>query len=82
MKYSIEIKATAIKDLKRLGKNTAVRITKRIMAMSDDLQGDIKKLQDNEPNYRMRVGDFRVLFDLEGNNVIVYRVMHRKESYI
>lgn len=81
MKYSIEIKATAIKDLKRLGKNTAVRITKRIMAMSDDLQGDIKKLQDNEPNYRMRVGDFRVLFDLEGNNVIVYRVMHRKESY-
>lgn len=61
MKYSIEIKATAIKDLKRLGKNTAVRITKRIMAMSDDLQSDIKKLQDNEPNYRMRVGDFRVL---------------------
>lgn len=81
MKYSIELKATAVKDLKRIGKDTAVRITKRIMAMSDDLQGDIKKLQDNEPNYRLRVGDFRVLFDLEGNNVVVYRVMHRKESY-
>ncbi len=81
MKYSIELKATAVKDLKRIGKDTAVRITKRIMAMSDDLQGDIKKLQDNEPNYRLIVGDFRVLFDLEGNNVVVYRVMHRKESY-
>lgn len=42
MKYSIELKATAVKDLKRIGKDTAVRITKRIMAMSDDLQGDIK----------------------------------------
>lgn len=81
MKYSIELKATAVKDLKRIGKDTAVRITKRIMAMSDDLQDDIKKLQDNEPNYRLIVGDFRVLFDLEGNNVVVYRVMHRKESY-
>jgi mRNA interferase RelE/StbE len=31
--------------------------------------------------YRFRIGDYRVIFDLEGNDVIVLRVGHRKEIY-
>jgi mRNA interferase RelE/StbE len=31
--------------------------------------------------YRFRIGDYRVIFDLEGNDVIVLRVRHRKEIY-
>jgi len=32
-------------------------------------------------SYRFRVGDYRVIFDLEGDELIVLRVGHRKEIY-
>ena len=32
-------------------------------------------------DYRVRVGDWRVVFDLEGNDVVVLRVGHRREIY-
>jgi len=31
--------------------------------------------------YRFRVGDYRVIFDVEGNEIIVLRVGHRREIY-
>jgi mRNA interferase RelE/StbE len=31
--------------------------------------------------YRFRIGDYRVVFDLEGNEIIVLRVGHRKDIY-
>ena len=34
-----------------------------------------------DPPYRLRVGNYRVLFDIEDNTITVYRVRHRKESY-
>ena len=33
------------------------------------------------PEYRLRVGDYRVLFEVEGAKVVVYRVRHRGEAY-
>ncbi len=32
-------------------------------------------------SYRFRVGDYRVIFDLEGEEIVVLRVGHRKEIY-
>ena len=49
--------------------------------MQDDLKGDVKKLTNFEPQYRLRVGDYRVLFEIENNNLIVYRIKHRKSAY-
>ena len=49
--------------------------------MQDNLQGDIKKLNNFEPEYRLRVGDYRVLFEIEDNNLIIYRIKHRKNAY-
>ena len=43
---------------------------------------NIKKLTNFEPAYRLRIGDYRVLFDVEDDNLIVGRVLHRKESYL
>jgi len=31
--------------------------------------------------YRFRIGDYRVIFDIEGNEVVVLRVGHRREIY-
>ena len=49
--------------------------------MSDDLKGDVKRLTNFTPEYRLRVGDFRVLFEIEGEAIIIYRIRHRREAY-
>jgi mRNA interferase RelE/StbE len=43
--------------------------------------GDVKKLTNFTPEYRLRVGDNRVLFEVVGNRIIVYRIIHRKDAY-
>lgn len=49
--------------------------------MTDDLVGDVKQLANFTPEYRLRVGDYRVLFEIEGNTIVVYGVRHRREAY-
>ena len=58
-----------------------LEIIKDIEAMSYDLTGDVKRLTNFTPEYRLRVGDYRVLFEIENKNIIVYRVRHRREVY-
>jgi mRNA interferase RelE/StbE len=45
------------------------------------LAGDFKKLTNFTPEYRLRVGDYRVLFEVEEHKIIVYRIIHRKDAY-
>jgi len=49
--------------------------------MSDHWRGDVKQLTNFTPEYRLRVGDYRVLFEIEGAKIVVYRVRHRREAY-
>jgi len=45
------------------------------------MSGDVKHSTNTEPEYRLRVGDYRVLFEVEGEVIIVYRIRHRKNIY-
>ena len=81
MRYSIEFKPRAVRDLKALPRDQTLRILEKIEAMGDGLAGDVKRLTDFTPEYRLRVGDYRVLFELEGERIVVYRVLHRREVY-
>jgi len=81
VKYTIEFKRTAIKDLDKIDLRDARRILEKIKLLENGLTGDIKKLTNYSPEYRLRVGIYRVLFEIEGNKVIIYRIRHRKESY-
>ena len=49
--------------------------------MEENLQGDIKKLTNFVTEYRLRVGDYRVLFELERETIMIYRVKHRSKAY-
>jgi mRNA interferase RelE/StbE len=71
----------ALKDLKAIDRRDAHRIVEKIKAMRDDLAGDVKHLTNSTPEYRLRVGDYRALFELEGDKVVVYRIRHRKDAY-
>lgn len=81
MKYEIELKPQAAKDLRKINADDARRILAKVRAMENDLAGDVKRLTDFEPQYRLRVGSYRVLFNVEDNFVIIYRIKHRRKAY-
>jgi mRNA interferase RelE/StbE len=81
MVYEIEFKPRALKDLKAIDRRDAHRIVEKIKAMRGDLAGDVKHLTNSTPEYRLRVGDYRALFELEGDKVVIYRIRHRKDAY-
>ena len=81
MTYEIEFKPRALKDLKALPESAQRRVIAKIEALRNDLAGDVKKLTNFTPEYRLRVGDNRVLFEVVGNRIIVYRIIHSKDAY-
>ena len=80
--YLIELMPKAIKDLKALPKSDTKRVVEKIKALENGLSGDTKKLTNFSPEYRLRVGNYRVLFEIENQKIIIYRVKHRKEIYL
>ncbi|MBU8901486.1 MAG: type II toxin-antitoxin system RelE/ParE family toxin [Victivallales bacterium] len=81
MKYNIVIKPKAIKDGKKIPKKTLKLIIAKIELMKNDLEGDVKHLTNFTPEYRLRVGNYRVLFEVEKDEIKVYRIKHRKDAY-
>jgi len=81
MNYQIEFKPRAVEDLKALSAAQHRQVVEKIEALQKDLVGDVKKLTDHTPEYRLRVGNYRVLFEVDGNSVVVYRILHRKDAY-
>jgi mRNA interferase RelE/StbE len=81
MEYEVSYMPTAIRDLDALPRPVAARIVAKAGRLAHDLAGDVKRLTNHHPAYRLRVGDYRVLFEIEGSQVVVYRVKHRREAY-
>lgn len=74
MEYVVQFKPRAIKDLKSIHPDTSDRIIAKIELLQNNLSGDVKKLTNFTPEYRLRV-------EIEGNQVIIYRIKHRSEAY-
>ncbi len=82
MRYIIELKPRAVKDLRRLPKQEASRIADALEKLEHDLAGDVKRLTNFFPEYRLRIGSYRALFEVEdGNRAVIYRVLDRREAY-
>ncbi|WP_103922303.1 type II toxin-antitoxin system RelE family toxin [Candidatus Venteria ishoeyi] len=71
----------AIKDLKNIPKPQARKIVDKIQVLENGLTGNIKKLTNFSPEYRLRIGNYRVLFEIEDHTILIYRVLHRKTAY-
>lgn len=81
MKYQVELKPRAEKDLRVLPEADRARVVDRLRWLETDLGGNVKRLTQHSPEYRMRAGDWRVLFEVVNERVIVYRILHRREAY-
>lgn len=77
----VELKPQAIKDLQSIHKKDAVRIVRGLSELEGGLTGDNKRLTNFTPEYRLRVGIYRVLFEVEDDTGTVFGVMHRKRVY-
>ena len=81
MPREIEIRNRAEKDLRAIPRRDGERIAGAILALREGLPGDVKKLTNFTPEYRLRVGDWRVLFEIAGDKITIYRILHRREAY-
>ena len=81
MRYQIEFLPSAVKQLRALPKEAGRLIGVKLDHAQQDLAGDIKKLKGFENKYRLRAGNYRVLFELEGPCLVVYDVGDRKDIY-
>jgi len=78
----VELDDKAIKDLSKIDKQNALKIFSKIENFKDFPKvANFKKLTNFVPPYRLRVGDYRVLFDREDDIITVYRIRHRKDIY-
>jgi len=78
----VKLDDKAIKDLSKLNKQEASKILLKIEKLQEFPKvANLKKLTNFVPPYRLRVGDYRVLFNIEDNKITVHRVRHRKDVY-
>ena len=82
--YQIEWKKSAIRELKHLDR----KIIQRIIYAVDSLPKNpfptgVRKLTGSEKTYRIRVGDYRVVYEVHTKTITIeiIRVRHRKDVY-
>ncbi len=80
--FRVLVTRRAERDLSSLDKAALKRIGKSLKQLQDDPLRRAKKLTSSDlGQYRLRVGDWRIIFDLNGREVIVLRIGHRREIY-
>jgi mRNA-degrading endonuclease RelE of RelBE toxin-antitoxin system len=78
----VEWTEAALEDMAALGKGIARRVKRSVERFAETGAGSVKKLQGIEPpEFRLRVGDYRVRFHVGADTVSILRVRHRREAY-
>ncbi len=83
VKYKIQVKKSAAKELRKIPQKELVKILGKIENLSTNPHptGSIKLT--NQEKYRIRIGNYRVLYSIEDNilTVFIVKVGHRKNIY-
>ena len=83
MSYTVQILPTAEKDCDRLSNEAYRRCQKAILKLGEEPRSHGSQKLVGEDGYRIRVGDYRVLYRIDDTvrQVFIYRVKHRREVY-
>jgi mRNA interferase RelE/StbE len=69
-------------DVRRIDRDTAIRILKAIHRFAETGEGDLKKLRGQPGELRLRVGDYRVRFTEDPPGTLhIHAVLNRREAY-
>lgn len=79
--FQIDWKENALRELEKLESIISRRIVKAVDDMAENpFTKDVKKLK-GQDIFRLRVGDYRVLFDICRDLITIVKVGHRKHIY-
>ena len=82
MRRKILWKDQSRNDLRAIDRTTALQILHGLDRFSATGEGDVKRLQNVEPpEFRLRIGDYRVRFSDLGDSILILTVNHRREAY-
>ena len=81
MSFELFISEEAREQLRNLPDDVRRNLGYRLQSLQDDFSGDVKKLKGQTNLYRLRVGNHRLLFCLDGAKIEVYAVKQRKDAY-
>ncbi len=79
--YEIHWEEKALHELEKLESRVSSRIFKKVESLKEGLNlSDIKRLKSSD-DFRLRVGDYRIIFSFENNIITIWKVGHRKHVY-
>ena len=86
MKYAFGWRERAVRQLRAIPQTAALTILRAVTPLGDDprrTDADIKKLAGYADRYRLRVGDYRVIYEIADEQLIILivGVGHRREAY-
>ncbi|MFC1727670.1 type II toxin-antitoxin system RelE/ParE family toxin [Patescibacteria group bacterium] len=81
-KYKLLYSKTAVKDIQKLDRIAKKKVKKKIdLYHSKPFFYSRKLIKPSLGSYRWRIGNYRVVFDVDNNKIVILRVGHRKEIY-
>ena len=82
--FKINWKSSSERDLRKIDKQYIPRIVDAIESLANNpFPSQSKKLKDSESGFRLRIGDYRIIYqvDSEKKEIIIYHLRHRKDAY-
>jgi mRNA interferase RelE/StbE len=82
-RYNVRIKRSAGKELRKIHGKDKVRIVARIRGLASDPRPSGSKKLSGEEKYRVRQGDFRILYEVSDETVTIFvvRIAQRGDVY-
>ena len=82
MSYKVLIERNVLKEVRKFPRHDIEKIKEVLNKLPDFPESlDVKKLAGARNIYRIRVGDYRILVELELHNLKVFSILHRKKAY-
>ena len=84
MSYRIAVKRSAAKALKKIPKPDRKRIIEKIDGLAENLPNpDTTKMKGNNPFHKIRVGDYRIVYEIQDDIllILIVKIGHRKDIY-
>ena len=84
MSYSLTVTRSASKQYQRLQQSVRDRVDSVILSLKETPRpAGVKKLKDTISDYRVRVGDYRIIYEIDDDarQIVVRRISHRRDAY-
>ena len=83
-KFKVSVGSAAVREIKKLDRKAQLRIIECLENLADDPRPKgVEKLQQNPRFWRVRTGEYRIVYNIDDASVIIYVVVvrHRKDAY-